>query len=316
MGANTTQSASGAFNSHIEALLAQGEFAIDLDKGLAVLAQYWHEVSLISSGVPFSELGLSKRREASFPKLLVPNTASGFDLVNWKQNDWGGYPSTSKGSIALLKLRGAMQAEDGLSARGVESLVEDLHAAYSNDNISAVLLDVFSPGGSSTAASMLQAAIEDRNKPVIVLINGYAASGAYWASVAADEIIAASKSVEIGSIGAYMVIDQKALDEYRKRFTAIYSDLSPDKNKEMRQMIEGDMSGIKNIVNQTAKDFHDVVNQFRTLSGDRLTQKETLSGGMFPALEAKTRGLIDGIGGLPYALERTDAWIKMYKKKK
>ena len=314
MGAQTDTGL--AFNAHIEALLAQGEFAIDLDLGFAALTQYWHEVALISAGIPFSEIGFSRRREASFPSILVPHTAkiNGQEVVNWQADGWGGMPNAPKGSIAVLKLRGPMQAEDGLSSRGVESLVSDLNAAFYNENISAVLLDVFSPGGSATAADMLASTIENRNKPVIAHITGYAASGAYWASAPADEIIAASPKVEVGSIGAYMVVDKKALDLYRERFISVYSDLSPDKNKAGRMALSGDLSGIKEIVNQTARDFHQVVTKFRNLSGDRLTQKETLSGGMFPATEARSRGLIDGIGGLPYALERTAAWMKKKRK--
>lgn len=289
---------------------------MDIDLGFAALAQYWHEVALISSGVPFSELGFSRRREASFPSLLIPNTAKIGDhnTVNWQSDDWGRLPDAPKGSIAVLKLRGPMQAEDGLSSRGVESLIGDLQAAYYNDNISAVLLDVFSPGGSATAADMLASVIQDRNKPVIAHITGYAASGAYWASAPADEIIAASRKVEVGSIGAYMVVDQKALEQYRERFIQVYSDLSPDKNKAARMAVAGDLSGIKDLVNQTARDFHEIVTQFRTLTGDRMDQKETLSGGMFAAEDARRRGLIDGIGGLPYALERTAAWMKKKKK--
>jgi len=314
MGAQTDTGL--AFNAHIEALLAQGEFAIDLDLGFAALTQYWHEVALISAGVPFSEIGFSRRREASFPSILIPNAAkiNGQEVVNWRPDEWGTMPTAPKGSIAVLKLRGPMQAEDGLSSRGFESLVSDLNAAFYNENISAVLLDVFSPGGSATAADMLASTIENRNKPVIAHITGYAASGAYWASAPADEIIAASPKVEVGSIGAYMVVDKKALDLYRERFISVYSDLSPDKNKAGRMALAGDLSGIKEIVNQTARDFHEVVTKFRNLSGDRLTQKETLSGGMFPATEARSRGLIDGIGGLPYALERTAAWMKKKRK--
>lgn len=314
MGAQTDTGL--ALNAHIEALLAQGEFAIDLDLGFAALTQYWHEVALISAGVPFSELGFSQRRQASFPSLLIPDTAkfNGHEVVNWKPDDWGSLPEAPKGSIAVLKLRGPMQAEDGLSSRGVESLVSDLNAAFYSDNISAVLLDVFSPGGSATAADMLASTIESRNKPVVAHITGYAASGAYWASAPADEIIAASPKVQVGSIGAYMVVDTKALELYRERFISVYSDLSPDKNKAWRMAVAGDLSGIKEIVNQTARDFHEVVTKFRNLSGDWLTQKETLSGGMFPATEARDRGLVDGIGGLPYALERTAAWMKKKKK--
>lgn len=312
MGANATLPANWAFNAHIEALLAQGEFAIDAEQGFKALAQYWYELSTIAAGVPYSEIGFSKRREASFPQILSPNTSSP-TLVGW---DTIAYDKVEKGSIAFLKLRGVMNTDDGVSSRGVESLVEDLRTAYAHENIAAVLLDVSSPGGSSTAAAMLQGAVEERNKPVISLITGYAASGAYWGALPSDEIIGASNAVEIGSIGAYMVIDQKAFASYKERFTEIYADASPDKNKAFRDAIQGDLSGLKALVNQTAKDFHDVVNQFRALSGDRLDKQKTLSGGMFPALEAKTRGLIDGIGGLPYALERTAAWIKIYKNKK
>lgn len=317
MGADTQKSSTAwAFNAHVEALLAEGEFAINLEMGYRALIQYWHEIALVAAGVPFSEIGFSARREACLPKILIPDTAaqSAGKPVSWKTNDWGDYPNAPEGSIAVLKLRGVMQSESRMSSPGIDALIEDLQAAYAADNISGILLDINSPGGSSTAAAMLGAVIEDRNKPVIAHITGFAASGAYWAAAPTDEIIAASNAVEVGSIGAYMVIDQKALQEYRDRFMAIYSDLSPDKNAEFRKAVAGDLSGIKNLVNETAKDFHEIVTTHRALTGDRLSIKETLSGGMFKARDARTRGLIDGIGSQTYALDRMAVWMKKKKK--
>ena len=126
MGANNVQapSTTWAFNSHVEALLAEGEFAINLEMGYRALIQYWHEVALVAAGVPFSEIGFSKRREACLPHILIPSAAaqSAGKPVSWKMDSWGAYPNAPEGSIAVLKLRGVMQSESRVSSPGIDSL--------------------------------------------------------------------------------------------------------------------------------------------------------------------------------------------------
>ena len=63
--------------------------------------------------------------------------------------------------------------------------------ASEDDNISAVVLRVNSPGGSPVASETILRAtqiVQDKGKPVIVSMGPTAASGGYWISAFADRI--------------------------------------------------------------------------------------------------------------------------------
>lgn len=73
--------------------------------------------------------------------------------------------------------------------------------------VKAVVLRVNSPGGSALASDIIWREIEllKKEKPVIVSMGDYAASGGYYISCAADSIIADANTIT-GSIGVFSII--------------------------------------------------------------------------------------------------------------
>ncbi|MGL4641005.1 MAG: S49 family peptidase [Shewanella sp.] len=252
---------------------------------------------------------IRQRSLAAMPRLIVSSdNATGFNLVNnWDMMD-GNVPA---GSIALLKLSGVMRTQSGFSSPGIDRLANDLRMAYNNTNIRGVILETLSGGGESMAGNVLKSALSERNKPVIGW-GHLVASAAFRALTGTDEIIMSSQSAEVGSIGTMISMDTKELNKFRERFTEFYGKDAPNKNGEFRKANAGDFSAIQERVDKLTVEFHNEIKRDRSLQGDSEKIKETLSGAMFNAIEGKKRGLVDGIGALPYAVKRVNALQSKY----
>ena len=84
-------------------------------------------------------------------------------------------------------------------------IVKEIDEAADNDNIKGVLLNVDSPGGAVAPSIEIAYAIKrlQAKKPIIAYARGTMASGSYYASIWASEIMANPGSM-IGSIGVIM----------------------------------------------------------------------------------------------------------------
>ena len=84
------------------------------------------------------------------------------------------------------------------------NVCENLRKAREDKNIKAVVFRVNSPGGSALASDVIWREVEllRKEKPVIVSMGSYAASGGYYISSSADAIIA-DKLTITGSIGVF-----------------------------------------------------------------------------------------------------------------
>ncbi|WP_299805201.1 signal peptide peptidase SppA [uncultured Shewanella sp.] len=91
---------------------------------------------------------------------------------------------------------------------GGDSTSELLRKARFDDSVKAVVLRVDSPGGSAFASEQIRQevlALKAANKPVVVSMGSYAASGGYWISASADYIYATPTTLT-GSIGIFGMI--------------------------------------------------------------------------------------------------------------
>ncbi len=100
---------------------------------------------------------------------------------------------------------------------GGDSLSKLLRDARQDDDISAVVLRIDSPGGSIMASEVIRrevAALRASGKPVVASMGTVAASGGYYIAMDADRIVAAPATIT-GSIGVFAVIPtfQRTLDK-------------------------------------------------------------------------------------------------------
>ena len=126
------------------------------------------------------------------------------DMINVKKN----VPKDKSGDIVavyyasgeITDQSGSAASEDGIVGNKV---IRDLRKLKDDKDVKAVVLRVNSPGGSAFASEQIWHAVKElkAEKPVIVSMGDYAASGGYYISCVADTIVAEPTTLT-GSIGA------------------------------------------------------------------------------------------------------------------
>ncbi|MDO6707101.1 signal peptide peptidase SppA [Photobacterium sp. 1_MG-2023] len=115
----------------------------------------------------------------------------------------------SKNGIAVVVASGAIvDGQQGQGSIGGDTTAAQLREARLDDSIKAVILRVDSPGGSAFASEVIRNevdALKLAGKPVVVSMSSLAASGGYWISSSASEIIAQPTTIT-GSIGIFGIL--------------------------------------------------------------------------------------------------------------
>lgn len=177
-----------------------------------------------------------------------------------------------------------------------------------SDNVAALIVHFDSPGGTVVGSEALHDALEDvrSQKPVIAVLDGVAASGAYLAAMATDHVIARGNTItgSVGVIFEYLtfgeLLDRVGVDVETIRS----SDLKADPSLYRPLSPEG-RAAEKAIVDETYAWFRALVAEARGLDGaalDAATDGRTFTGRM--ALEA---GMIDAIGDEHAALDHLES---------
>lgn len=114
-----------------------------------------------------------------------------------------------KGSIGVVVASGTvLDGDQPPGTIGGVSTARLLREAREDDDISAVVLRIDSPGGSALASEVIHREIEAlraAGKPVVASMGDLAASGGYYIAAPADRIIASANTIT-GSIGVYAAI--------------------------------------------------------------------------------------------------------------
>jgi protease-4 len=187
---------------------------------------------------------------------------------------------------------------------------EELEKAAKDDHIKAVVLKINSPGGTVSAADVilheLQSFKAERHLPLVVCLEGLAASGGYYVAQAGDTIMAYPTCIT-GSIGVIAMkfnirglMDKVGLDTDLvktgawKDFWSPFRPATPKEKEMMQQIIE-----------EFYQDFLNVVAIGRKMSLQEI--KPLADGRIFTAPQARDLKLLDKIGYLDDALKEAQA---------
>ncbi|HWF63796.1 MAG TPA: signal peptide peptidase SppA [Rhizomicrobium sp.] len=180
-----------------------------------------------------------------------------------------------------------------------DDLSEAIRQATREPGIKAILLRVDSPGGSVTASDQILDAVKKakaKGKPVIVSMGGLGASGGYFISASANKIIAEPATLT-GSIG--VLTGKVAVGKALGLVGAELDEVASGKNTLMDSAIQPYTPEQWTALNHEADviydDFLHKVSQGRHLPLDRV--KEVAKGRVWTGVDAKTKGLVDGLGG-------------------
>jgi protease-4 len=117
-------------------------------------------------------------------------------------------PSTASDRIAVVYAFGDIIDGQGDETNiGSDRISRALRKARLDDKVKAVVLRVNSPGGSALASDVIwrEVSLIKKEKPIIVSMGDYAASGGYYIACAADSIFAEPNTIT-GSIGVFAII--------------------------------------------------------------------------------------------------------------
>lgn len=119
------------------------------------------------------------------------------------------------------------------------NLTQTLAKARKDDSIKAVVLRVNSPGGSALASDEIWREVEllKKEKPVIVSMGSYAASGGYYISSGADAIVA-DRLTLTGSIGVFGLFIEGG-DMLRNKAGVTFDGVKTNRSSDFGQSIWG-----------------------------------------------------------------------------
>lgn len=206
--------------------------------------------------------------------------------------------------VALVYAQGEIVDGEGSGAQIFgNSLAAKLREVREDENVKAVVLRVNSPGGSALASDVIWREMEllKAQKPVIVSMGSYAASGGYYISAPADAIIS-DRMTLTGSIGVFGMFmnPTKAL---QKNLGITMDGVKTNRSAGMGQrepLTAAERRAVMRGVDKVYERFTGLVSEGRNLPIEKVL--EIAGGRVWSGSDALEIGLVDGLGGLKMAL--------------
>ena len=187
---------------------------------------------------------------------------------------------------------------------GGESLSKAIRAARNDDKVKAIVMRVNSPGGSAMASEVIRREVElaAKEKPVIVSMGNYAASGGYWISSSADYIFADPNTLT-GSIGVFGTVPNLKgfmTDKLGLTFDEVKTNENSDFGTLTKPLSPYQLKMMQKHVTETYDDFITLVSETRNL---RKTFVDSIAQGrVWSGSNAIEIGLVDELGGIEQAI--------------
>lgn len=210
-------------------------------------------------------------------------------------------PRTSK--IAIISVQGIIGSEKA------QDIYRQLMSAGTNKRVKGLIVRVNSPGGTLSGSDQIYNEIRrfrsETGKPVVAFMQGVAASGGYYVSVACDKIVAEPTTItgSIGVIMSYLVLQELLEGKLGIQPIVIKHGRKKDWPSSFRQPTQEELQYLEDKVLTPAYErFVQIVADSRPAL--TLADVERLAdGGIYSAAEALDERLIDQIGYLDEAIE-------------
>jgi protease-4 len=274
-------------------------------------------VRLASAGGDLAKLALAEKlvdalmTRDEFRAVLVKRGAEDAEHKTFRQVSFQDYrnslPDTGDRNAQVAVVVAQGDIIDGDAPQGViggRSTAELIRHARDDETVKALVLRVDSPGGSAFGAELIRRELEvtrKAGKPVIVSMSDVAASGGYWVSTSADEVLADPATIT-GSIGVFGMVPtfDKTLDKvgvHTGGVTTTWLAGGPDVRRpldpRLGQVIQATVGHIyQEFLARAAASRHATAEQI----------EEVAQGRVWTGRQARERQLVDGFGGLAAAI--------------
>ncbi|MCY7314243.1 MAG: signal peptide peptidase SppA [Rubrivivax sp.] len=188
----------------------------------------------------------------------------------------------------------------GPGSIGGLSTAELVRRAREDARVKAIVVRVDSPGGSPFGSELVRRELEltrSAGKPVVVSMAGLAASGGYWISMAADEVIADEATIT-GSIGVIGLMPnvQGAMDKLGIRTGGVNTTWLTGQGDPRRAPDPRFVQLVQSMVDDAYRQFTTLVATARKSTPDKIDA--LAQGRVWTGKDALDRGLVDRLGGL------------------
>lgn len=209
-----------------------------------------------------------------------------------------------EGRVVVLPIMGTMSRYGDFCSYGTEDYASWIIEANNDPTISAIVLEINSPGGQVDGTEALGEVIRTSQKPVVAWVAGMAASAAYWIASQASHIMMESKtSSEVGSIGV-LAMHVDASEAYQKegyKVTIVRATGSEDKAlfNSIEPLSEAVLNETKAVLSVIRKEFEATVK-----AGRPEIDENVFTGKMYIGRDAIKLGMADSIGFLGDAIAK------------
>jgi len=262
--------------------------------------------------------GLKTRDELR--ALLTQRGAADDDIKSFRQISLGAYlarqkaPRSDGDAVGVIVAQGGISdGNEGPGAIGGRSTSELIRQARNDKTIKAVVLRVNSPGGSAFGSELIRRELEltrAAGKPVVVSMGDVAASGGYWISTSADEVIADASTIT-GSIGVFAMlptapglVDKFSVHVDGPGTTWLVNAYDPRKALDPRFA-----ALVQSAIGHTYDDFLARAAKARQRTPEQI--HEVAQGRVWTGEQARERGLVDRLGNYADALNAAATRAKL-----
>lgn len=223
-----------------------------------------------------------------------------FIFAYWLTAKDGGDGWGSGNKIALIRVEGVI-----LDSR---KIVKTLRRYGKNPDIKGILIRIDSPGGGVAASQEIYDELieiqREGLKKVVSSMGTVAASGGYYIASATD-LIVANPGTLTGSIGVIMELTniEGLLDKIGVEGITIKSGKNKDVGSPFRKMKKEERALLQYVLDDVHSQFIEAVAEGRSLHIDEVTR--LADGRIFTGRQAQEVGLVDELGSLQWAIQRS-----------
>lgn len=203
---------------------------------------------------------------------------------------------TLSDTVVVVKLEGVIIDPSDIT--------KELRDLEDNANVKAVVLRIDSPGGSVGPSQEIYSAIKRlrKVKPVVASMGSMAASGGFYAAVAANKIVANPGTItgSIGVIVEFMNVEE-LLAKIGLKGHVIKSGRFKDTGSPLREMTTEERELLQGVINDVNSQFIAAVAEGRGLKVEDV--ERIADGRVFSGAQAKSLKLIDELGDLTDAID-------------
>jgi len=211
----------------------------------------------------------------------------------------------SRNKIAIVYATGTINSGKGdEKSIGSETTAKAIKKAKEDKNVKAIVFRINSGGGSALASDVIwrETILAKAEKPLVVSMGDYAASGGYYIACAADSIVA-NPTTLTGSIGVFgMVPNLKRF--YKNKLGITFDTVNSNKYAERglnRALTTFERNKIQKTIEDIYSTFITHVSEGRNMSTQAVD--EIGQGRIWTGYDAKSIGLVDTYGGIEKAIE-------------